>query len=538
MSARTRGLFTRRRFVAGTAALAGFGGIARPYLSRAADRPEVSHGVQSGDVSSNSGVIWARADRPSRMWVEWSTTESFRTVAHAPYVDALPDTDLTANLLLENLPAGEHIFYRVRFADLSSPTIMGEPQIGRFRTAPADRRSLSFIWSGDTAGQGWGIDESRGGMRTYATMLRNHPDFFIHSGDNIYADGPIEAEQKMPNGEVWKNIVTESKSKPAETLDEFRGNYKYNLLDRNVLAFNREIPIFSQWDDHEVTNNWWPAEPLTRAEHRRKKYTEKNAMALASRAARAFHEYMPMRITQAEAGRVYRRISYGPLLDIFMLDMRSYRGPNGEDREESYGPSAYFLGPDQLAWLKRALLASRATWKVIAADMPISLLVVYDLDRNWGVEAVAQGDDGPPRGRELEIADLLSFIKHGRIRNTLWLTADVHYTAAHYYDPNKAAFQDFDPFWEFVSGPIHAGTFGPNRLDGTFGPQLVYVKAPSQGAGAQPAAELRAAVLRSRRHRRGYRGDDRHAQGCRRQLPVVDQARAKVRLISRSDLFG
>jgi alkaline phosphatase D len=483
MSARTRGLFTRRRFVAGTAALAGFGGIAKPYLSRAADRPEVSHGVQSGDVSIDSGVIWARADRPSRMWVEWSTTESFRTVAHAPYVDALPDTDLTANLLLENLPAGEHIFYRVRFADLSSPTIMGEPQIGRFRTAPADRRSLSFIWSGDTAGQGWGIDESRGGMRTYATMLRNRPDFFIHSGDNIYADGPIEVEQKMPNGELWKNIITESKAKPAETLDEFRGNYKYNLLDRNVLAFNREIPIFSQWDDHEVTNNWWPAEPLTRAEHRRKKYTEKNAMALASRAARAFHEYMPMRITQAEAGRVYRRVSYGPLLDIFMLDMRSYRGPNGEDRGESYGPSAYFLGPDQLAWLKRALLASRATWKVIAADMPISLLVVYDLDRNWGVEAVAQGDDGPPRGRELEIADLLSFIKHGRIRNTLWLTADVHYTAAHYYDPNKAAFQDFDPFWEFVSGPIHAGTFGPNRLDGTFGPQLVYVKAPTKEQG-------------------------------------------------------
>ena len=68
----------------------------------------------------------------------------------------------------------------------------------------------------------------------------------------------------------------------------------------------------------------------------------------------------------------------------------------------------------------------------------------------WGVEAIAQGD-GPPRGRELEIADLLSFIKHAGVRNTVWLTADVHYTAAHYYDPNKAVFQDFEPFWEFVS---------------------------------------------------------------------------------------
>ena len=115
------------------------------------------------------------------------------------------------------------MFYRIRFQDLASPTIVGEPAVGRFRTAPADRRSISFLWSGDTAGQGWGIDESRGGMRTYATMLRNRPDFFIHCGDSIYADGPIAAEQKLANGEVWRNVVTEDKAKAAETLAEFRG---------------------------------------------------------------------------------------------------------------------------------------------------------------------------------------------------------------------------------------------------------------------------------------------------------------------------
>ncbi len=170
----------------------------------------------------------------------------------------------------------------------------------------------------------------------------------------------------------------------------------------------------------------------------------------------------------------------------------SYRGPNGEGKEDTYGPPAYFLGPAQLAWLKQELLNSRATWKVIAADMPISLVVVYDADRKWGIEAVAQGDDGAPRGRELEIADLLAFIKRADVRNTVWITADVHYTAAHYYDPNKAAFQDFEPFWEFVSGPIHAGTFGPNALDKTFAPQLVYVKAPSkeQGQNLPPSEGL------------------------------------------------
>jgi alkaline phosphatase D len=477
---------SRRRFLTTAAAATAahsLGGIARPYISRAADRPLITHGLQSGDVSIDSGVVWARTDRSSRMLVEVATTDSFKDIHSAVYVDALPESDFTAKALIENLPAGQDIFYRVRFQDLSEPAILGEPLIGRFRTAPSDRRSISFVWSGDTMGQGWGIDESRGGMRTYATMLKSRPDFFIHSGDNIYADGPIAAEQKMPNGEIWKNIVVEEKSKVAETLAEFRGNYKYNLLDKNLVAFNAEVPMFSQWDDHEVTNNWWPGEPLTRAEHQRKKYIEKNALLLSARASRAFHEYMPMRESIAEPGRVYRKISYGPLLDVFMLDMRSYRGPNGEDKEEVYSPAAYFLGPAQVAWLKRELQNSRATWKVIAADMPISLVVVYDGDRKWGIEAIAQGDNGPPRGRELEIADLLSFIKRAGIRNTLWLTADVHYTAAHYYDPNKAVFQDFEPFWEFVSGPIHAGTFGPNELDKTFGPEAVFVKAPSKEQG-------------------------------------------------------
>jgi alkaline phosphatase D len=97
-------------------------------------------------------------------------------------------------------------------------------------------------------------------------------------------------------------------------------------------------------------------------------------------------------------------------------------------------------------------------------------------------DAVALGD-GPPRGREIEVADLLSFIKHAGVRNTVWITADMHYTAANYYDPNRAVFQDFDPFWEFISGPLHAGTWGPGALDNTFGPRAVYQRGASEEQG-------------------------------------------------------
>ncbi len=297
-------------------------------------------------------------------------------------------------------------------------------------------------------------------MRTYATMLRNRPDFFIHCGDNIYAECPLGAEQKLPNGEIWRNILTEEKSRVAETLADFRGNYKYNLLDHNLRAFNAEVPVFAQWDDHEVTNDWWPGMPL--------RVGDADITALAARGCRAFHEFMPTRAFAAERGRIYRRIAYGPLLDVFMLDMRSYRGPNGGESE-----ATPFLGPAQMAWLKRALAASRATWKVIAADLPIGL-INYD--------AAAQGD-GAPLGRERELADLLRFIKHAGVRNTVWITADMHYTAAHHYDPDRAVFQDFAPFWEFMSGPIHAGTGGAAPLDNTFGPRTVWHKACSKEQG-------------------------------------------------------
>jgi alkaline phosphatase D len=142
-----------------------------------------------------------------------------------------------------------------------------------------------------------------------------------------------------------------------------------------------------------------------------------------------------------------------------------------------------FLGREQLEWLKAGLEDSRAVWKVVAADMPLGLNVgdgrTPDGQLRW--EAVANGESGAAKGRELEIAELLRHLKRQHVSNVVWLTADVHYCAAHYYDPARAAFRDFDGFWEFVAGPLNAGSFGPGTLDGTFGPQVVFFKAPPAG---------------------------------------------------------
>ncbi|MEU4494058.1 alkaline phosphatase D family protein [Streptomyces sp. NPDC023998] len=466
----------RRSVLRGTVAASA--ALALPTLATApalalSGRPGAAWGVQTGDVTASSGLVWVRSDRPARMIVETSATDSFRRAHrwHGPLLES--GTDFTGTTSLRGLPAGEQVHYRVTLADPDDPRRTGEPVYGTFRTAPSKRREgVRFLWSGDIAGQGWGINPDIGGYRVYEEMRRLDPDFFLCSGDTVYADGVIQPSVTLPDGRIWRNITTEEKSHVAQTLADFRGNFRYNLLDENVRRFNAQVPTVVQWDDHEVRNNWYPGQILDDP-----RYTEKNVDVLAQRSVRAFGEYFPISTLHAPGRecRVHRVVRYGPLLDVFVLDMRSYRNANspGRQADDTQG----ILGAEQLAWLKRELSRSRAVWKVIASDMPLGLVVA---DGAANFEAVAQSDPGAPLGRELQIAELLRYIKHSRITGTLWLTADVHYTSAQHYAPERAAFKDFAPFWEFVSGPLAAGGFPANALDSTFGPERVFVRAPER----------------------------------------------------------
>jgi alkaline phosphatase D len=441
-------------------------------------RPQLPSGVQVGDPLLDRAILWSRTDRPARMHVEWSTTERFTNVRRLEGPLARAEHGFTSHLDLPGLPAGETIWYRLRYESTETPGAFSEPLVGSFRMPPrAPSRPLRVAWSGDMVGQGWGIDESRGGLRIYDALRRAEPDVFIHSGDNIYADQPLVPEVTLPDGTVWRNLVTDAKAKVAETLDEFRGNFAYNLLDPNARAFGAQVPIIAQWDDHEVVNNWFHDLVLERDA----RYTEKRVRVLAERAKQALFEYLPIRRHASDADRVYRSFSYGSLLDVFVIDMRSERGANSANLQPSASAATALLGDAQLAWLEQSLRASRATWKVIASDMPLGV-VVGDGQRDGApnFEAVANANAGAPLGRELEIARLLRALQEARVRNIVWVTADVHYCAAHHYAPERAAFTQFDPFWEFVAGPMHAGTFGPNALDATFGPEVRFQKVASR----------------------------------------------------------
>lgn len=437
--------------------------------------PEPRWGVQSGEVGATRGLVWSRADRPSRMIVEWSTEPRFSRATRVVGPLATEATDLTARIVLDGLPPGTRIHYRTAFEGER----VSEWTAGSFGTAPEDDdpRDVVFAWSGDTNGQGWGIDEMRGGMPAYGALLDRAPDFFIHCGDQIYADDPIPETIALPGGGVWRNLVSKAKDHRAETLDDLRGAYLYARACRQVRALSAAVPLFSIWDDHEVENDWWPGRSA-------------RVDALASLARRAMFEHTP---TSCDPSRpMARSLRWGPHLELFLLDGRSYRTPN-------YPPPiapARLLGDRQIAWLEAALTRSTATWKVVACDMPIGL-VVSEPDGEGGEAYDGFANvDGPPRERELELARLLGTLARRRVRNVVWLTADVHYAAAHRYDPRLGAYKDFDAFWEFVAGPMHATAFPRKRLDDTFGPEVAYASAGPDTLGSPATGAQHFGVVR------------------------------------------
>lgn len=469
-------MLSRRRFLGTSLASSALAACGARGPAIATKRPALTHGVQAGDVGGGRATIWARGSEAGRLEVEWATTERFEAARRAAPVAVSPVTDFTAKVMLDALPDEQTIWYRARLVREAG---RGESEwaVGRLATPSTTR--VKFAWCGDTCGQGFGINDEWGGLLGYKAMRAVQPAFFVHCGDLVYADNPILPELALPGGRVWKNRSNPHVAKVADGLDDFRARFAYNLDDEHVRALLAEVPVIATWDDHETRNNWFPGQVLDDERYVR----ERRASQLAAWARQATFEWTPIsQAAGAAAPALYRHIPYGPLLDVFVLDLRAYRSANDGNR----GARRALLGAAQKAWFVDAIARSKATWKVVVCSQPLGLIVP---DGEAAQEGWANGE-GPPLGRELELAEVLGELKRRTVRDAIWLTADVHYSAVHHYDPARssaaAAGTSFTPFYELVAGPIHAGAFGPNPLDPTFGPEVTWQKAIGNGEMGAP----------------------------------------------------
>lgn len=463
----------RRHFIGGLAGLT----AAPAIITGVEARTQIADGIAAGDVTSNSAVIWGRANKSAKMLVEWSTTPKFDKAQRVAGPLVTARSGYTGQVSITGLPPGQEIFYRVRFGDSAG----AETRLGHLRT-PTPNREVTFVFGGDQCGAGWGINPEWGGLKMFETMRQTRPDFLIHLGDRIYADGIILEKATTPDGSGWKNIVTAAKSGVAEKIDEYRGNYSYNFLDTHYRKFCEEVPALTTWDDHEVTNDWWPGRKLSRRVMFRKGYIQSNVNSLAKNGRQAFFEFTPMQRHPTDPNRIFRKVSYGDKVDVFLLDSRSYRSHNNRNRQKQPGSDTALLGRVQIDWLKASLAQSKALWKIIANPLPIAHEKKKQRPR---YDKFANSDDGPPLGREHEIAEILYHIKQHAITNAVWMSADVHYSAAHHFHPDRAAFREFEPFWEFISGPFHTRPGRIIHYDKTFGAQRHY-RTPRAPKGNNP----------------------------------------------------
>jgi alkaline phosphatase D len=448
----------------------------------AAQPLRITHSVASGDVTATTAVIWARASGPARMYVEVHPNPLFtrKKKLQAPqYAVATAETDFTAQLMLTDLEPDTRHYYRVWLTppDLTPFRDIGGGEWGTFKTAPAAHRrraKISFTVSADVAGQGYCRNAATGGYTIFATMLALKPDFFMANGDMVYQDATCTADgPDGPGG--WQNIPGDFKSiadptvdwtNTAQVWDIFVGHWRYNRADPYTQEFFRRVPMMSQWDDHEVINdfgaNWsyWNSATIGRAGYPN----------ITDAGLRTFLAYSPMNHDPADPKRIYRSIRYGKDLEIFLLDARSYRDRN--DLPDTPANNKQMLGREQIDWLVSGLRNSDATWKVVSSAVPVSIptgSVQFGRD-SWA------NLDAEPSGFERELLGMLAEFDRINVKNLVFIATDIHFPTSMSYKTDADGDGDLLEFHEFVTGPLNGVRNPVKPPDPAANPEVLYAE--------------------------------------------------------------
>jgi alkaline phosphatase D len=269
-------------------------------------------------------------------------------------------------------------------------------------------------------------------------------DVVLSLGDYIYEEDatPISKERFEPNGGANRN---------TETLGQFRGRHRSYRSDQALQGMHARHAVIPVWDDCEVEGNWagdGPSSGPTPVDGRSIPFAQKRINGI-----NAFFEWMPVdRPRGADRYRIYRDVVLGRHAELFMLDTRQFRDPQPcGDRDFTGGPCVgedeqprNRLGTAQKEWLKRGLVGSRSTWKVLGnAQMLMALDVAPGQP--------SQHDDWT--GYSAERRELLEHVRANGVENLTSVVGDVHvYFAGDLYTTGRVDGQRVGT--EFVGASI------------------------------------------------------------------------------------
>ncbi|WP_203925303.1 alkaline phosphatase D family protein [Virgisporangium ochraceum] len=416
----TRRVVLQAASVATAATTAGLVGAAP---ATGAPATTFQHGVASGDPLPDGILLWTRvtptpdaapgSGAGPEVTVRWQVASdpAFAAVVAAGSVETGPARDHTVKVDVRGLGPATPYWYRFGLGDVWSAT-------GRTATASAPDTELASLRAGIVSCADW----EAGYFGSYRLLAaRGDLDLVIHLGDYIYeygtggfpgSDGVVR--QHQPANETL-------------TLADYRIRHGLYKTDPDLQALHAAVPWVVTWDDHEIANDAWSGgaenhDPATEGDYATRR----------ANAHKAYFEWMPVRT--GDNNTIYRRLRFGRLAELSMLDLRTYRSQQASGTAVD-DPARTITGDAQMEWLKQGLTSSTARWKLVGNSVMISRLDVGALPA-WLLGPLAQLIGVPQNGFALNAdqwdgynADRDELVAHLRAHNTrdvVFLTGDIH----------------------------------------------------------------------------------------------------------------
>ncbi|MEU5625961.1 alkaline phosphatase D family protein [Streptomyces tendae] len=387
--------------------------------------PAFLHGVASGDPLPDGVLLWTRVTPVPEAIpgsgtgpdtdVSWvvATDKALTNVVAKGSVTASAASDHTVKADVRGLAPATDYWFRFSAGPTDSP-------VARTRTAPAHDAAVTNLRFGVVSCANW----EAGYFSSYRHLAaRGDLDAWLHLGDYIYEYG---------TGEYGTRDTVVRPHAPAHeilTLADYRTRHGRYKTDPDLQALHATAPVVAIWDDHEIANDTWSGGAENHTEGAEGTWAERQ-----SAAKRAYFEWMPVR--PAIAGTTYRRLRFGKLVDLSLLDLRTFRSQqvalgNGEVDD----PDRTLTGRAQLDWLKSNLASSDATWRLVGNPVMISPFAVGSLPASLlgplaellglpkgGIALNTDQWDGYTDDRR----ELLAHLRAHAIRDTVFLTGDIH----------------------------------------------------------------------------------------------------------------
>lgn len=417
---------SRRSAVTAAAATAALLPLAPGFTAHAATGPAFVHGVASGDPLPDGILLWTRiTPTPDAvpgsglgpvLEVTWEVAEdqNFRTVVAHGSVKATAGTDHTVKADVRGLRPATDYFYRFAVdGGVRSP-------VGRTRTAPAHDAGPDGVRFGVVSCANW----EAGYFSPYRHLAaRTDLDAVLHLGDYIY-------EYKSGEYPDQKYVVRQhAPTHEIITLADYRTRHGKYKTDADAQALHAALPLIAIWDDHEFANDAWSGGAENHSPDAEGAWAQRMAAA-----KQAYFEWMPVR--PSTQGTTYRRLRYGTLADLHLLDLRSFRSQQASVGSGTVDdPDRTLTGRAQLDWLKSGLSASNTTWRLVGNSVMISPVAFGSVPADvlgplaellglpkGGLAINTDQWDGYTDDRR----ELLAHLTGQAIDNTVFLTGDIH----------------------------------------------------------------------------------------------------------------